>query len=155
MSLLSWLCMSLIFCFPLFKNPVSMVGMIVAISVLFVSFISLFSSFWFSYVLFLVYVGGLLVLFIYICLISSNYPFKFSINGLVFGLSISFLLSMNSKGSLDPKFLGFSAWINGESLLESSNLSIFLFMAILLLILLLVVVRVSGPGCFSVGDEKN
>nr|YP_009271536.1 NADH dehydrogenase subunit 6 [Hypselodoris festiva]ANX10016.1 NADH dehydrogenase subunit 6 [Hypselodoris festiva] len=155
MFLFSWFCVSLISCFPLFKNPVGMVAMVVSISILFVGVISLFSSFWFSYVLFLVYVGGLLVLFIYICLVSSNFPFKFSMSGLTLALFISFLLSMNNKSSMGSKFLGYSTWVNGNSLLESSNLSIFLFMAVLLLMMLLVVVRVSGPGCFTVENEKN
>nr|UYI30950.1 NADH dehydrogenase subunit 6 [Ceratosoma sp. HG0001] len=155
MYFLFWVCSSLIFCFPLFKNPVSMVFMLVGISLFLVSMISLFSSFWFSYILFLVYVGGLLVLFIYICLVSSNYPFKFSFHGLVFGFTLAFLLSFFSKTCLDTKFLGSGSWINGESLLESSNISIFLFLAVLLLIMLLVVVRISGAGCFTVGNEKN
>nr|AUJ21243.1 NADH dehydrogenase subunit 6 [Hypselodoris bullocki] len=155
MFFLSWFCVSLIIWFPLFKNPVSMVSMVVTTSVLFVSMISFFFSFWFSYVLFLVYVGGLLVLFIYICLVSSNYPFKFSINGLMSGLFISFLMSVLNNNPLNPMFLGQSTWSNGSNLLEESNISVFLFLAILLLMMLLVVVRISGPGCFTVENEKN
>nr|YP_009445813.1 NADH dehydrogenase subunit 6 [Hypselodoris apolegma]ATX68401.1 NADH dehydrogenase subunit 6 [Hypselodoris apolegma] len=152
MFLSSWFCVSMILCFPLFKNPVSMVGMVVGMSILLVSLISMFSSFWFSYVLFLVYVGGLLVLFIYICLISSNYPFKFSINGLIYSLLISILVCMSMKSPMDYKFLGYGTWVGGESLLESSNISIFLFLGILLLMMLLAIVRVSGSGCFDVSN---
>nr|YP_010429296.1 NADH dehydrogenase subunit 6 [Goniobranchus leopardus]USQ67475.1 NADH dehydrogenase subunit 6 [Goniobranchus leopardus] len=155
MFMIFWFCLSLIFCFPLFKNPISLAAMVVGISLYFVSLISLFSSFWFSYVLFLVYVGGLLVMFIYICLVSSNYPFKFNINGLVFALSISSIFSFYSNNPLMSGFLGASTWMNGESLLDKSNISIFLFLAILLLTMLLVVVRISGAGCFTVSNEKN
>nr|YP_010429283.1 NADH dehydrogenase subunit 6 [Polycera hedgpethi]USQ67462.1 NADH dehydrogenase subunit 6 [Polycera hedgpethi] len=157
MSFIYWFCFSLIFCLPLFKNPISMAAMVVLISLIVVSMISLFSSFWFSYVLFLVYVGGLLVMFIYICLVSSNYPFKFSVNGFICILFGSCLISLFSDGPLMPMFLGFSNWTNGESLLETSNISIFLFLAVLLLIMLLVVVRISGAGCFTSmeSDEKN
>nr|YP_010170643.1 NADH dehydrogenase subunit 6 [Doriprismatica atromarginata]QRZ60625.1 NADH dehydrogenase subunit 6 [Doriprismatica atromarginata] len=155
MFLIFWVCVSLIFSFPLFKNPISMAAMVVAISLYFVSMLSIFSSFWFSYVLFLVYVGGLLVMFIYICLVSSNYPFKFSISGLVFAFLISFLLSLMSSFSLNWSFLGCSNWISGETLLNESNVSIFLFLAILLLTMLLVVVRISGSGCFAVGNDKS
>nr|YP_010373185.1 NADH dehydrogenase subunit 6 [Cadlina koreana]UPI11651.1 NADH dehydrogenase subunit 6 [Cadlina koreana] len=155
MMFISWFCISLILCFPLFKNPISMAGMVVAISLAMVSMISLFSSFWFSYVLFLVYVGGLLVMFIYICLVSSNYPFKLSLIGMSSILVGSCFFSLKSESMLTFKFLGHSTWMSGEKLMESTNLSIFLFLAILLLVMLLVVVRISGAGCFTVNNEKN
>nr|YP_010574719.1 NADH dehydrogenase subunit 6 [Triopha modesta]UZI00290.1 NADH dehydrogenase subunit 6 [Triopha modesta] len=155
MSFIYWLCISLIFCLPLFKNPVSMAAVVVAISLAVVSVISLFSSFWFSYVLFLVYVGGLLVMFIYICLVSSNYPFKFSVNGFICMIFGSCVISLKSDSPFIPSFLGFSNWSSGESLLDPSNISIFLFLAVLLLIMLLVVVRISGAGCFTVGNNEK
>lgn len=37
-------------------------------------------SFWFSYSLFLIFLGGILILFIYITSIAANEMFKFSIN---------------------------------------------------------------------------
>jgi high-affinity Fe2+/Pb2+ permease len=49
----------------------------------------MYSRVWFAYVLFLVYVGGLLVLFIYICLVRRNYPITFRMSGLI----ILFLLA--------------------------------------------------------------
>ena len=131
--------------------------MVVVIRLVVVSIISLFSRFWFSYVLFLVYVGGLLVIFIYICLVSSNYPFKFSVNGFICIIFGSCFISLIRGGSLIPIFLGFRSWSSGERLLEIRNISIFLFLAVLLLIILLVVVRISGAGCFSSveRDEKS
>nr|YP_009093662.1 NADH dehydrogenase subunit 6 [Metanephrops sibogae]CEG06199.1 NADH dehydrogenase subunit 6 [Metanephrops sibogae] len=36
------------------------------------------SSFWFSYILFLIFLGAMLVLFIYVASLASNEPFKFS-----------------------------------------------------------------------------
>nr|YP_010373198.1 NADH dehydrogenase subunit 6 [Cadlina olgae]UPI11664.1 NADH dehydrogenase subunit 6 [Cadlina umiushi] len=155
MMFISWFCVSLILCFPLFKNPISMAGMVIAISLTMVSMISLFSSFWFSYVLFLVYVGGLLVMFIYICLVSSNYPFKLSLVSMFCILIGSCFLSLKSESPFIFGFLGHSTWMSGEKLMESTNLSIFLFLGILLLAMLLVVVRFSGAGCFTVNDEKN
>nr|YP_010574732.1 NADH dehydrogenase subunit 6 [Carminodoris armata]UZI00303.1 NADH dehydrogenase subunit 6 [Carminodoris armata] len=155
MSFVFWFSSSVILCLPLFKNPISMAAMVVAISLLIVSIMSLVSSFWFSYVLFLVYVGGLLVMFIYICLVSSNYPFKLSASSFIFILLTSYMVSLKSDSPFISKFLGFSTWTGGEGLLEASNISIFLFLAILLLIMLLVVVRVSGAGCFTVSNEKS
>nr|YP_010574758.1 NADH dehydrogenase subunit 6 [Verconia nivalis]UZI00329.1 NADH dehydrogenase subunit 6 [Verconia nivalis] len=155
MMFIFWFCVSLIFCFPLLKNPISMAAMVVSISLCFVSMISLFFSFWFSYVLFLVYVGGLLVMFIYICLVSSNYPFNLSGNGILFGLGMSFIMSFYSVEPIDSNFLGFSSWSSGVSLLDGSNISILFFLVVLLFIMLLVVVRISGAGCLSVMNEKN
>lgn len=156
MGFIYWFCISLIFCLPLFKNPIGMAGIVVLIRLAIVSIISLFSSFWFSYVLFLVYVGGLLVIFIYICLVRRNYPFKFRVRGFICILLGSCVISLKRRRPLIPRFLGFRNWIRGERLLETRNISIFLFLAVLLLIMLLVVVRISGAGCFTVeNNEKN
>nr|UAM92199.1 NADH dehydrogenase subunit 6 [Geosesarma penangense] len=46
-------------------------------------------SFWFSYILFLVFLGGMLILFIYVASLASNEPFFFS-NLLLFMLFITF-----------------------------------------------------------------
>lgn len=155
MFFIFWFCTSLIFCFPLFKNPVRIAAMVVLIRIRVVSCISFFSSFWFSYVLFLVYVGGLLVIFIYICLVRRNYPFKLRFSGFIFAILRSLIISFFRERSRAYRFLGQRTWVSGESLAEARNLSIFLFLAVVLLIILLVVVRVSGAGCFIVGNEKN
>nr|YP_010970145.1 NADH dehydrogenase subunit 6 [Phyllidia picta]WNR50656.1 NADH dehydrogenase subunit 6 [Phyllidia picta] len=150
-----WFCSSLILCFPLFKNPISMAAMLVAISLVMVVMISVVSSFWFSYVLFLVYVGGLLVLFIYICLVSSNYPFKFNLVSLLCIMMTSCLISLKSESSYPSGILGSSTWVSGENLMNDKTLSLFLFLAILLLTMLLVVVRICEPGGFSVTSNSN
>nr|YP_010970184.1 NADH dehydrogenase subunit 6 [Phyllidiopsis xishaensis]WNR50773.1 NADH dehydrogenase subunit 6 [Phyllidiopsis xishaensis] len=155
MLLLFWFCSSMIFCLPLLKNPISMVAIVVAISLVMVMVISLLSSFWFSYVLFLVYVGGLLVLFIYICLVSSNYPFKFNVISMLCFIFGSCLISLKSESSLPSRFLGPSTWMSGESLLTEKSLSLFLFLVILLLAMLLVVVRISQAGSFSVSNYEK
>nr|YP_004222600.1 NADH dehydrogenase subunit 6 [Notodoris gardineri]ABL09047.1 NADH dehydrogenase subunit 6 [Notodoris gardineri] len=150
-----WITSSIIFCLNLFKNPISMAGMVVMISLLVVSMIASMFSFWFSYVLFLVYVGGLLVMFIYICLVSSNHSFIFSVNGLIFAASLGFLASLNSSSALSMGFLGGSTWVSGQALLEVNNVSLLLFLVVLLLVMLLVVVRITSLGSFSVVNEKN
>nr|YP_009992277.1 NADH dehydrogenase subunit 6 [Chasmagnathus convexus]QNN90150.1 NADH dehydrogenase subunit 6 [Chasmagnathus convexus] len=43
-------------------------------------------SFWFSYILFLVFLGGMLVLFIYIASLASNESFSFSLTTFFFSL---------------------------------------------------------------------
>nr|YP_009502927.1 NADH dehydrogenase subunit 6 [Spongiocaris panglao]AXG21504.1 NADH dehydrogenase subunit 6 [Spongiocaris panglao] len=49
------------------------------------------SSFWFSYILFLIFLGGMLVLFIYVASLAPNEPFSISLPLMIF---IMFLLMM-------------------------------------------------------------
>nr|YP_009441679.1 NADH dehydrogenase subunit 6 [Amara communis]AOY39198.1 NADH dehydrogenase subunit 6 [Amara communis] len=78
MLLLTSLIMTIMFLF--LNHPLSM-GLILLIQTLLITLISgLFSySYWFSYILFLVMIGGMLVLFIYMTSLASNEMFKFSI----------------------------------------------------------------------------
>nr|AAR21520.1 NADH dehydrogenase subunit 6 [Berthella plumula] len=154
MEIFCYLSMFLCLCFPLFKNPIMMVGVLVCMSLCFVGFISILSSSWFSYVLFLVYVGGLLVLFMYICLISSNYSFSINFSLVVFMAVMSLYLSIDFSLYDNFQLLGAGNFSGGQELVELSNLSIFLFLGVLLLIMLLVVVRASGAGSLIVNNEK-
>lgn len=43
-------------------------------------------TFWFSYILFLIFLGGILVLFIYVTSLASNEIFSFSIKLIIFNL---------------------------------------------------------------------
>jgi len=57
----------------------------------------LHESFWFSYILFLVFLGGILVLFIYVTSLASNEIFNFSFNLIliiIFILLIIFFFSL-------------------------------------------------------------
>nr|YP_009136679.1 NADH dehydrogenase subunit 6 [Tritonia tetraquetra]AKE07284.1 NADH dehydrogenase subunit 6 [Tritonia tetraquetra] len=145
----------LVLCFPLFYSPVSMVGVLMVISLSFVGVLSFFGSFWYSYILFLIYVGGLLVLLIYICLVSSNFPINISSEGVALVIAASLVASLQGWWSQPLSFLGGGSWGSGTSLVEGSNVSIFLFLVILLLGMLLVVVRVSGVGSAIVVNEKS
>nr|YP_010950986.1 NADH dehydrogenase subunit 6 [Thienemanniella majuscula]WML69327.1 NADH dehydrogenase subunit 6 [Thienemanniella majuscula] len=67
--------------FVLMKHPLSM-GIILLIQTLMICLISSLSAknFWFSYVLFLIFLGGMLILFIYVISLASNEMFNFSFN---------------------------------------------------------------------------
>nr|CDN85565.1 NADH dehydrogenase subunit 6 [Geocharax gracilis] len=58
------------------------------------------SSFWFSYILFLIFLGGMLILFIYVASLASNEPFHVSPFLLVM-MTIAILLSFTLT-MLDP-----------------------------------------------------
>nr|AXS65442.1 NADH dehydrogenase subunit 6 [Coleoptera sp. 19 KM-2017] len=77
--MLSMLSLTMTLTFLFMNHPLSM-GLILLIQTLLISLISgLFSySYWFSYILFLVMIGGMLILFIYMTSLASNEMFNFS-----------------------------------------------------------------------------
>nr|YP_010947342.1 NADH dehydrogenase subunit 6 [Mustilizans shennongi]WGO62364.1 NADH dehydrogenase subunit 6 [Mustilizans shennongi] len=70
---LSLLIMMMTFCMYFINHPMAM-GLMILIQTLFTCILSgmMINSYWFSYILFLVFLGGLLVLFIYVSSIASN-----------------------------------------------------------------------------------
>nr|ALO71126.1 NADH deshydrogenase subunit 6 [Staphylinidae sp. 1 EF-2015] len=76
---LAMLSLLLSFTFFLLNHPMS-VGLTLLIQVILVSLITnlLMTNFWFSYILFLIMIGGMLVLFIYMTSIASNEKFLYS-----------------------------------------------------------------------------
>nr|AQT38606.1 NADH dehydrogenase subunit 6 [Megathymus yuccae yuccae] len=91
------------------KHPLSM-GLMILIQTLLICLISgmITHTYWFSYILFLTFLGGLLVLFIYISSIACNEYFNFKIINkffiLIFFFSIFPIMSMYTN---NMKFLNF------------------------------------------------
>nr|YP_010533747.1 NADH dehydrogenase subunit 6 [Sabethes tarsopus]UXX46898.1 NADH dehydrogenase subunit 6 [Sabethes tarsopus] len=86
------MCFIISFIFMQMKHPLAM-GLILLIQTFLISFtMGIFSqTFWFSYILFLIFLGGMLILFIYVTSLSSNEMFSFSIKlSITFWLFISF-----------------------------------------------------------------
>nr|YP_003708374.1 NADH dehydrogenase subunit 6 [Sasakia charonda]BAJ08953.1 NADH dehydrogenase 6 [Sasakia charonda] len=77
-------------------HPFSM-GLMILIQTLLLSLLSsmLINTYWFSYILFLIFLGGLLVLFIYVSSIASNELFKISIYNKSFFYLFFFILLMS------------------------------------------------------------
>nr|UFZ13421.1 NADH dehydrogenase subunit 6 [Neohermes inexpectatus] len=71
--------------FTQMNHPLAM-GLILLIQTTLISIISgnIMKTFWFSYLLFLIMLGGMLVLFIYMTSLASNEKFSFSMNNLMF-----------------------------------------------------------------------
>nr|WIL79845.1 NADH dehydrogenase subunit 6 [Omadius sp.] len=113
-------------------------------------------NFWFSYILFLIMVGGMLILFIYMTSIASNEKFMFS-NKLMFLLMI-WIFSTITLVILDSYFNyfitnNFETIIKNKSLLFNNsinkffnypNFMIFYTSIIYLLITLIAVVKISN-----------
>nr|YP_009509756.1 NADH dehydrogenase subunit 6 [Buccinulum fuscozonatum]AXF46372.1 NADH dehydrogenase subunit 6 [Buccinulum fuscozonatum] len=136
---------------PLMMQPLSL-GLIIMLSTLLMCFISAITlSSWYGYILFLIYVGGLLVMFAYVAALSPNVLFGkgtpmlfFSI--LIIPLALIFysypLIDLSSTSYLyifsELKFLK----MYGIEMVSPQMISILIGLAIILLINLIVVVKI-------------
>nr|YP_009747696.1 NADH dehydrogenase subunit 6 [Ocypode stimpsoni]QII89376.1 NADH dehydrogenase subunit 6 [Ocypode stimpsoni] len=109
-------------------------------------------SFWFSYILFLVFLGGMLVLFIYVASIASNESFMFSVPYFLLILFMIFSsllalfidpLTMLSNSSLAGSSLSFYftphiiSWIY-----NTPSMTFTIFIISYLLLMLVIVVKI-------------
>nr|QRV62436.1 NADH dehydrogenase subunit 6 [Graptodytes pietrii] len=63
------------------NHPMSMGFILMIQSMIIALYTGMYSySFWFSYILFLIMIGGMLILFMYMTSLASNEKFKFSLN---------------------------------------------------------------------------
>nr|WKU84025.1 NADH dehydrogenase subunit 6 [Nuntianus cubanus] len=87
------LILMLAFMFLQMNHPLSM-GIMLLIQTLMICCISglLTKSFWFSYILFLIFVGGMLVLFIYVTSLASNEMFSLSMKMLFLSFIYLFIM---------------------------------------------------------------
>nr|UFR82835.1 NADH dehydrogenase subunit 6 [Eudicella tetraspilota euthalia] len=73
--------------FMFLSHPLSMGLMLLLQTTLIALIMGLFNlNFWYSYIMFLIMIGGMLVLFIYMTSVASNEKFKFSIKITLFSL---------------------------------------------------------------------
>lgn len=117
------------------SSPVSLGISLFFTRVFVVIIIRIFFNIWYSYILFLVYIGGLLVLFIYMCIISSNEKFHFKLV-VLYLLPIFFFLQASSETRF--KFLGYSGYERSYYI----RISIFLGLVIILFLTLLRILRI-------------
>lgn len=136
---------------PLIIQPLRL-GLVIIISTLLICFIrAIILSSWYGYILFLIYVGGLLVIFAYVAALSPNVLFGKGTPMLfffvmIFPLSITFyflpLIDVSSIGYLrifsEIKVLK----IYGIEIVAPQMISILIGLATILLINLIVVVKI-------------
>nr|WCS91859.1 NADH dehydrogenase subunit 6 [Dyscolus oopteroides]WCS92041.1 NADH dehydrogenase subunit 6 [Dyscolus oopteroides] len=94
--LLLLLSLTMTITFMFLNHPMSM-GLILLIQTLLISLMSgMYSySYWFSYILFLVMIGGMLVLFIYMTSLASNEMFNFSMKMSMFIMTMISIMMMS------------------------------------------------------------
>nr|YP_010692954.1 NADH dehydrogenase subunit 6 [Anastrepha serpentina]WCB98070.1 NADH dehydrogenase subunit 6 [Anastrepha serpentina] len=79
-------------------------------------------SFWFSYVLFLIFLGGVLVLFIYVTSLASNEMFSLSMKTAISFMTI-FILLMSTSWFMDKSYISF--FIQNNEMQTMFNLNMF------------------------------
>nr|YP_010400287.1 NADH dehydrogenase subunit 6 [Purpura persica]UQS75986.1 NADH dehydrogenase subunit 6 [Purpura persica] len=136
---------------PFMSQPLSL-GLVVMVSTLFMCLVSAMTlSSWYGYILFLIYVGGLLVMFAYVAALSPNVLFG---SGAPLILSIMsfplFFVSLYNLKLIDLSVLNYSSEISstqflktyGSEMVSPQMISILIGLAIILLINLVVVVKI-------------
>nr|YP_010403069.1 NADH dehydrogenase subunit 6 [Acrolepiopsis assectella]UQV94873.1 NADH dehydrogenase subunit 6 [Acrolepiopsis assectella] len=88
------------------NHPLSM-GLMILIQTLLICLMSgmMINSYWFSYILFLTFLGGLLVLFIYVSSIASNEMFLYSNNIMMLMIFLTFIIIMYSYNFNNMKWM--------------------------------------------------
>nr|YP_009691910.1 NADH dehydrogenase subunit 6 [Thermistis croceocincta]QEG58716.1 NADH dehydrogenase subunit 6 [Thermistis croceocincta] len=148
------LSMSLAMIFIFLTHPLSL-GFILLIQTILIALLTgmMSHNFWFSYILFLIMIGGMLILFIYMTSIASNEKFKFSKN-----LMILFFISTMPLVILLKDFFFFYLTSNLDLINQMNNFSfnftlnkfinwpqnmMFMIMIIYLLITLIMVTKIT------------
>nr|YP_009251034.1 NADH dehydrogenase subunit 6 [Pyrhila pisum]AMY96230.1 NADH dehydrogenase subunit 6 [Pyrhila pisum] len=155
-TLMIFVSLNLSILFTQLINPLSM-GLLLLIQTVIISVLSgmMMYSYWFSYILFMIFVGGLLVLFIYVSSLASNQHFKFS------SLMMSIMMIMMVMGIIlliiDPVMTNFLSLLPTSSALDNLStikinsclynkpiMNFTLFIVLYLLLTLIVVVKIAN-----------
>nr|APX39976.1 NADH dehydrogenase subunit 6 [Lachnaia hirta] len=104
--------------FCMMKHPLTS-GLILLIQTILIALVSgtMNLDFWFSYIVFLIMIGGMLVLFIYMTSIASNEKFKFS-------LPMSMIFSTSVLASLMTIFIDSTLNFSSIQTLETTSTKI-------------------------------
>nr|ATN23514.1 NADH dehydrogenase subunit 6 [Monolepta sp. EMHAU-15070824] len=112
-------------------------------------------NYWYSYILFLIMIGGMLILFIYMTSIASNEKFQFKLNINLFLLSLLLLMLMIFSDKFYPNLNNQILDMKSQNLFIINNMSMMkyfnepnyymmLFIIIYLFITLIVVVKITN-----------
>nr|YP_009417601.1 NADH dehydrogenase subunit 6 [Steromphala umbilicaris]AQD17685.1 NADH dehydrogenase subunit 6 [Steromphala umbilicaris]AQD17698.1 NADH dehydrogenase subunit 6 [Steromphala umbilicaris] len=145
------LCFSLIFMMPSMLQPLSLGLCVMSLSIGLCVLLGLVGSSWYGYVLFLVYVGGLLVMFAYVSALAPNNFFS-SIKS-VFGFVLMFVIGCVMVSTLYFVDSGFISGLvsftenknvvsSGMMIIGASSMCLVIVLGSVLLLNLLAVVKV-------------
>nr|AXS65418.1 NADH dehydrogenase subunit 6 [Coleoptera sp. 16 KM-2017] len=155
MTILLFSALTLSTMFMFLNHPLSF-GLILLMETFFISIITgmMNYNYWFSYIIFLIMVGGMLILFIYMTSVASNEKFKFSYKLFImmascmilsFSLIFTdfFLTSMNFSNQDNVQFLANNSLSMTKFINFPSN-SIMVMIIVYLLITLIMTVKITN-----------
>nr|UQJ75258.1 NADH dehydrogenase subunit 6 [Paraneotermes simplicicornis] len=139
--------------FTQMKHPLAM-GMMLLMQTMLMCMISgmMHQSFWFQYILFMVFIGGMLVLFIYVTSLASNEMFSLSMKMTATAIAIMSMtmtvkewMTMNNKETLTYEMMK----VNEITMMTSKmynqpNGTLTILMALYLFLTLIVVVKITN-----------
>nr|NP_071848.1 NADH dehydrogenase subunit 6 [Lithobius forficatus]AAG39995.1 NADH dehydrogenase subunit 6 [Lithobius forficatus] len=140
------LTMSLIITMTYISHPITLIFSLIIYTLLIAMMTSsMYSMFWYGYILILVFLGGMLILFLYVASIAPNEMFPsipIKMISMSLALIIPLTLYLNKTSSL-------ILWNTGEvfnSLIKlyNQNCMLMLFIVMYLLITLLIVVKITN-----------
>nr|YP_010713115.1 NADH dehydrogenase subunit 6 [Oscinella pusilla]WDA93981.1 NADH dehydrogenase subunit 6 [Oscinella pusilla] len=105
------------------NHPLAM-GLLLMFQTIFISIITglITKTFWFSYILFLIFLGGMLVLFIYITSLASNEMFSMSIKSFIFSTSFFFTFMIMIYFLMDNSMLNMNMLNEEMNSIDNNNL---------------------------------
>nr|YP_010241745.1 NADH dehydrogenase subunit 6 [Strombus pugilis]QTI82433.1 NADH dehydrogenase subunit 6 [Strombus pugilis] len=142
---------SILFLLPLMAQPLSLGLVIMLLTLMMCCLSALLISSWYGYILFLIYVGGLLVMFAYVAALSPNVLFSGGYPVMLFALMIPLLfiifymypfidLSSLNYASLYADYSNLKTY--GVELVSPEMISVLIGLGLILLINLVVVVKI-------------
>nr|URX54107.1 NADH dehydrogenase subunit 6 [Neotermes sp. 4 AB-2022a] len=138
--------------FTQMSHPLAM-GMMLLLQTMMMCLISglMHQSFWFQYILFMVFVGGMLVLFIYVASLASNEMFSLSTKMMLMATAmIATMMMIKDQTTIDSKETELYTTTSNEIITMTSKLynqpngTMTILMALYLLMTLIVVVKVTN-----------
>nr|ASM41819.1 NADH dehydrogenase subunit 6 [Eutetrapha metallescens] len=150
------LSISLTSIFIFLTHPLSL-GLILLIQTILIALItgSMSFNYWFSYIIFLIMIGGMLILFIYMTSIASNEKFKFSMKLSILFFSMfltlmtfliidNYFFHQSSIIDLIPQISNMNFKFSLNKFINWPNNMVFMMMIIYLLITLIMVVKITN-----------
>nr|URX54263.1 NADH dehydrogenase subunit 6 [Neotermes sp. 7 AB-2022a]URX54276.1 NADH dehydrogenase subunit 6 [Neotermes sp. 7 AB-2022a]URX54289.1 NADH dehydrogenase subunit 6 [Neotermes sp. 7 AB-2022a] len=138
--------------FTQMNHPLAM-GMMLLLQTMMMCLISglMHQSFWFQYILFMVFVGGMLVLFIYVASLASNEMFSLSTKMMAMATAmITTMMMIKDQTTINSKETELYTTTSNEIITMTSKLynqpngTMTILMALYLLMTLIVVVKVTN-----------
>nr|WMQ53062.1 NADH dehydrogenase subunit 6 [Empoascanara sp.] len=131
---------------PLIKNPMSMGFLLLTQTMLMIIFINtILTTSWFSMITFLMMIGGLLIIFMYMSSIASNEKFKIKINLTILILILLMItdeLLMENQLKENQKIM--FSFDNNLSLIKIYNIKSMIMTIMMVLYLLITMICVSN-----------